>query len=151
MKVDQIGRWIGDPGAASRSRAPLTTGTLFNKICARDEAVSGFRGASAQYVNQIELQCRAITPSGGLTGTGSFLGVSGAAGGTVQALQSCGTENPGFALYGRSGAWVDSFGMLCRTGTITPISTNSPPVVVNPGAQSWIAGTAINVAIIGVR
>ncbi len=123
VKVDQFGRWIGDP-----VKGPVTgttaTGTLFDKVCTRDSAVSGFRGVSSQYVNQIELQCRALTPSGGLTGTGTYLGSSGGAGGTAQSLQACGTENPGYALYGRSGGLVDSFGMLCRTGAITPISTN---------------------------
>src|SRR4030095_15068618 len=69
------------------------------------------------------------------------------AGGTAQALQTCGTGNPVYALYGRSGSWIDSFGVLCRPGAITPISTNSTPVVVNPGAQSWIAGVAIDLAI----
>jgi YVTN family beta-propeller protein len=146
VKVDQFGRWIGDPVKRAVT-GTTTTGTLFDKVCARDSAVSGFRGASAQYVNQIELQCRAITPSGGLTGTGTFLGSSGGAGGTAQPLQTCGTENPGYALYGRSGGWLDSFGMLCRAGVITPISTNEMPVVVNPGAQSWVAGEPVSLAI----
>ncbi|HUQ52655.1 MAG TPA: galactose oxidase-like domain-containing protein, partial [Gammaproteobacteria bacterium] len=146
VKVDQFGRWIGDPVKRALT-GTTTTGTLFDKVCARDSAVSGFRGASSQYVNQIELQCRALTPSGGLTGTGTFLGSSGGAGGTAQALQACGTENPGYALYGRSGGMVDSFGMLCRTGVITPISTNAMPVVANPGAQTWVAGQAVTLQI----
>jgi YVTN family beta-propeller protein len=146
VKVDQFGRWIGDPVKRAVT-GTTTTGTLFDKVCARDSAVSGFRGSSAQYVNQIELQCRALTPSGGLSGTGTFLGSSGGAGGTAQSLQACGTENPGYALYGRSGGWLDSFGMLCRTGAITPISTNEMPVVVNPGAQTWVAGEAVSLAV----
>jgi YVTN family beta-propeller protein len=146
VKVDQFGRWIGDP-VQRPVTGTLTTGTAFNKLCPRDAAVSGFRGSSAQYVNQIELQCRALTATGGLTGAGSYLGVTGAAGGNAQALQACGTENPGYALYGRSGSWIDSFGMLCRTGVITPISVNSTPVVVNPGVQAWIAGNPVDLAI----
>jgi YVTN family beta-propeller protein len=146
VKVDQFGRWIGDP-VKRVVTGTTTTGTLFDKVCARDSAVSGFRGASAQYVNQIELQCRALTPSGGLTGTGTFLGASGGTGGTAQALQACGTENPGYALYGRSGGWLDSFGMLCRTAVITPISTNELPVVVNPGAQTWVASEPVSLQI----
>ncbi len=146
VQVDQFGRWIGDP-----VKRPVTgttaTGTLFDKVCTRDSAVSGFRGYSAQYVNQIELQCRALTPSGGLTGTGTFLGSSGGAGGTAQSTQACGTENPVYALYGRSGGWLDSFGMLCRTAVITPISTNEMPVVVNPGVQTWVAGDAVSLQI----
>jgi large repetitive protein len=146
IKVDQFGRWIGDP--VKRALTGTTaTGTLFDKVCARDSAVSGFRGASSQFVNQIELQCRALTPSGGLTGTGTFLGSSGGTGGTTQGLQTCSTGNPGYALYGRSGAVLDSVGMLCRTGVITPISTNETPVIVNPGTQTWIAGNSVSLQI----
>ncbi len=146
VKVDQFGRWIGDP-VQRLVTGTLTSGTAFDKLCPRDAAVSGFRGSAAQYVNQIELECRALTPSGGLTGAGSYLGMTGTAGGTAQALQTCGTGNPVYALYGRSGSWIDAVGVLCRTGAITPISTNSTPVVVNPGAQSWIAGIAVDLAI----
>jgi len=145
VRVDQFGRWIGDPVARPLT-GTLTTGTAFSKLCPRDFAVSGFRGASGQYVNQIELQCRALTSSGGLTGAGSYLGATGT-GGAAQPLQACGTENPVYALYGRSGSWLDSFGVLCRPGAITPISTNSMPVVANPGAQTWILGAGVNLQI----
>ncbi|HXS80946.1 MAG TPA: putative Ig domain-containing protein, partial [Gammaproteobacteria bacterium] len=146
IKVDQFGRWIGDP--VKRTLTGTTaTGTLFDKVCARDSAVSGFRGASSQYVNQIELQCRALTQSGGLTGTGTYLGSSGGTGGTAQDLQTCTTQNPGYALYGRSGALLDSVGMLCRAGAITPISTNETPVIVNPGSQAWLVGSAVSLQI----
>jgi DNA-binding beta-propeller fold protein YncE/mono/diheme cytochrome c family protein len=146
VRVDQFGRWIGDP-VARPVTGTTTTGTAFSKMCPRDAAVSGFRGNSGQYVNQIELQCRALTPNGGLTGTGSYLGPTGGTGGTAQGLQSCGTENPVYALYGRSGGWLDAFGVLCRPGAITPISTNSSPVIVNPGAQTWLVGVAVDLTI----
>ena len=146
VKVDQFGRWIGDP-VKRPVTGTTTTGTSFDKICARDSAVSGFRGSSGTQVNQIELQCRALTPSGGLTGTGTFLGSSGGTGGTAQALQTCGTGNPGYALYGRSGSVLDSFGMLCRPGAVTPISTNETPVIANPGAQTWVAGEPASLQI----
>ncbi|HSC14864.1 MAG TPA: putative Ig domain-containing protein [Gammaproteobacteria bacterium] len=146
IRVDQFGRWIGDP-VKRPVTGTTTTGTLFDKVCARDWAVSGFRGSSGTQVNQIELQCRALTPSGGLTGTGTFLGSSGGTGGTAQALQTCGTGNPGYALYGRSGSVLDSFGMVCRQGAITPISTNETPVIVNPGTQTWVAGEPVSLQI----
>jgi YVTN family beta-propeller protein len=146
IKVDQFGRWIGNP-VKRPVTGTTTTGTSFDKVCARDSAVSGFRGSSGTQVNQIELQCRALTPSGGLTGTGTFLGASGGTGGTAQALQTCGTGNPGYALYGRSGSLLDSVGMLCRTGAITPISVNQTPVIVNPGTQTWLVGTPVSLQI----
>ena len=45
VKVDQFGRWIGDP-VKRPVTGTTTTGTSFDKVCARDSAVSGFRGAS---------------------------------------------------------------------------------------------------------
>ena len=146
IRVDQFGRWIGNP-----VQRPVTgttaTGTAFNKVCPRDFAMSGFQGRSGTTVNQLELQCRALTAFGGLTGTGTLLGPDGGTGGTAQPLQACGTENPVYALYGTSGTQVNSFGVLCRTAVITPISTNSTPVVVNPGAQTSVAGTAVTLQI----
>lgn len=146
VKVDQFGRWIGDP-----VKRPVTgttaSGTAFDKVCPRDFGMSGFRGQSGTLVNQLEVQCRALTALGTLTGTGTFLGADGGTGGTAQSLQACGTENPVYALYGRSGTQINSFGVLCRAAVITPISTNSTPVVVNPGAQTSVAGIAVNLAI----
>src|SRR6185503_17423268 len=124
VKVDQFGRWIGNP-VQRPVTGTTTAGTAFSKVCPRDFAMSGFRGRSATSVNQIEVECRALTMFGGLTGTGTFLGADGGTGGTVQALQACGTENPVYALYGQSATQVDSFGVLCRTAVITPISVNS--------------------------
>ena len=57
-----------------------------------------------------------------MTGTGTYLGPVGGTGGTAQGRSACGTGNPVYALYGRSGGWLDSFGVLCRPAAITPIS-----------------------------
>lgn len=143
VRMDQLGRWIGNP-----TDGPVTgntnSGTQFSETCPRDFAMSGFRGRSDQYVNQIEIECRALTPAGGVTGAGQFLGASGGNGGSAQALLRCGTENPVYALYGRSGGWLDNFGVQCRTAPITPISINSTPVIVNPGSQTDFIGTAVS-------
>ena len=146
VKVDQLGRWIGDPvnGPVTGS---TTSGTPFTKTCSRDYAVSGFQGRSGQYVNQIEMECRALTPTGGLTGSPLYLGGTGGSGGTHQGPLSCGTDNPVYALYGRSGGWLDSFGVQCRQAVITPISINSSPVVVNPGNLTGTVGVFIDVTI----
>jgi YVTN family beta-propeller protein len=145
VQVDQFGRWIGDP--VQRPATGTATGTAFNKVCPRDFAVSGFRGRSGSTVNQLELECRALTGTGGLTGTATSLGPDGGTGGTPQPLQACGTGNPVYGLYGRSGTQIDSFGVLCRTAVITPVSTNSLPVVVNPGDQTGVTGVAVNLTI----
>lgn len=146
VKVDQLGRWIGNPVKGSLTGS-TTTGTSFEKICPGNYAVSGFRGNSAQYVDQIEVQCRALTASGGLTGTPIYLGGAGGTGGSPQGPFSCGTNNPVYALYGRSGGWMDNFGMECKQAVITPISINSTPVVVNPGAQNSVLGTSVSLQI----
>ena len=145
-KVDQLGRWIGNPTDGPVT-GTTTTGTSFSKSCPRDYAVSGFRGRSGQYVNQIEIQCRALTGTGALTGTEQYLGGSGGSGGAAQAPLSCGTNNPVYALYGRSGGWLDSFGVQCRQAVITPVSVNSSPVIVNPGAQSGTVGVPVDLQI----
>ncbi len=146
VKIDQLGRWIGDP-VNGPVTGTLTSGTAFSKSCPRDYAVSGFRGRSDQYVDQIDIQCRALTPSGGLTGAVQYLGADGGTGGTVQSPLACGTNNPVYALYGRSGSWLDSFGVQCRQAEITPISINSSPVIVNPGPQSGIVGIPLSLQI----
>ncbi len=146
VAIDQFGRWIGDP-VTKPVTGTTATGTSFNKLCPRDSAMSGFRGRSAQYVDQIDIECRALTSHGGLTGPGQFLGAVGGPDGSPQALSSCGTGNPVYALYGRSGGWLDSFGVQCRPGAITPIATNSSPVLVNPGSQASIVGIAVDLQI----
>ena len=146
VKVDQLGRWIGDPVNAAVT-GTTASGTSFSKSCPRDFAVSGFRGRSDQYVNQIDIECRALTPTGGLTGAVQYLGADGGTGGNVQGPLSCGTGNPVYALYGRSGGWLDSFGVECRQAEITPVSINSSPVIVNPGTQAGIVGIPLNLQI----
>ncbi len=132
VKVDQLGRWIGDP-VNGPVTGTSTTGTAFTKTCPRDYAVSGFRGRSAQYVNQIDIQCRALTPNGGLTGDVQYLGATAAPAGRRRAPLACGTGNPVYALYGRSGSWLDNFGVQCRAAAITPISINSVAGHREPG------------------
>ena len=151
------GRSIRRVGSAIRSRRLVTgttaTGTLFDKVCPRDSAVSGFRGVSSQYVNQIEFQCRALTPSGGLTGTGTYLGQQSAApAAPCRACRPAAPSNPGYALYGRSGGWVDSFGMLCRTGVDhADQHERNAGESCNPGVQTWRRGCARQLANHGDR
>jgi YVTN family beta-propeller protein len=146
VKVDQLGRWIGDPTDGPVA-GDTTSGTTFSKVCPRDFAVSGFQGRSDQYVNQVDIQCRALTGTGGLSGDVQYLGAAGGSGGNAQGAMSCGTENPVYALYGRSGGRLDAFGVQCRQAQITPVSINSIPVVVNPGNQSGAIGVPVDLQI----
>lgn len=146
VAMDQLGRWIGDP-----VDRPVTGGTAsgpaFSRTCPRDFALSGFRGRAGQYVNELEIECRALTADGKLGGAGQYLGADGGSGGSPQGPYRCGTDNPAYALYGRSGGRLDSFGVQCRQGVITPISINSEPVIVNPGGQDDIVGLAADLQL----
>ncbi len=146
VKMDQLGRWIGDPVNRGLTGG-TSSGTAFTRTCPRDFAVSGFEGRSGQYVNQVDIACKALTPAGSLTGAGQNLGPAGGSGGSAQGPHRCGTNHPVYALYGRSSGYLDSFGVQCRPGVITPVSTNSEPVIVNPGAQSDYVGLAVTLAI----
>jgi YVTN family beta-propeller protein len=57
----------------------------------------------------------------------------------------CSTNNPGYALYGRSGSWMDNFGVQCRVAASTFV--NSPPNLANPGSQSSMAGSPVDLTI----
>ena len=112
--------------------------TSYTKTCPVNSAISGFRGRFSQYVDQLDFECRPLTSSGKLTGTGTFLGAVGPATGTAQGPWRCDSGNPGFALYGRSGSWMDNFGVQCRQATATFV--NTPPSLANPGSQSTTGG-----------
>lgn len=146
VSMDQLGRWIGDPSNGLVTGSS-TSGSAFSKTCPRDFAVSGFQGYSDSYLNQINIECKALTPTGDVTGAGQMMGAVGGPGGNDQGLLSCGTGNPVYGLYGRSGGWLDNLGALCRQGVITPISINSTPVVVNPGAQVDYLGLPVDLLI----
>ncbi|HEX6638619.1 MAG TPA: putative Ig domain-containing protein [Steroidobacteraceae bacterium] len=139
-RINQSGQWIGAPEA--RSLTGRTVGpTSYSKACPVNSAISGFRGRFSQYVNQLDFECRALTADGKLTGNGVFLGAVGPATGTAQGPWRCDSGNPAYALYGRSGGWMDSFGLQCRQGAATFV--NTPPTLGNPGSQSTPVGATV--------
>lgn len=146
VQVDQSGRWIGNP--VNRGSAGTATGTAYTKTCPPDFAVSGYRGRASQFVDQLDFQCRALTPSGKLTGTVQYLGAVGGAGGTTQGPFSCSTNNPVYMLTGRSGSVIDAFGMQCREAPITQVEVNTPPSLTNPGNQVSEVGAPVNLQVI---
>lgn len=143
IRIDENGAWIGTP--TDRGASGTATGTAFTKTCPTNFAISGFRGRAGQFVDQLDFQCRALTATGKVTGAVQYLGAVGGTGGTAQGPFSCSTDNPGYAMYGRSGSSIDNFGILCRQATLTP--TNDPPVIVNPGTQTGSVGVAVDITI----
>ena len=77
VQVDQGGRWIGNP--VNRGATGGATGTAYTKTCPRDFAISGYRGRSGTFVDQLDFQCRALTPAGKVGGTAQYLARSAAA------------------------------------------------------------------------
>jgi YVTN family beta-propeller protein len=145
VKFDELGQWIGDP--VNRGAAGSATGTAYTRTCPRNMAVSGYRGRGSAYVDQIDVECKAVTSAGRTTGAGQYLGAVGGSGGTAQGPFSCSTGNPVYSLAGRSGSWLDAIGMLCRAAPITRTNVNTPPTVTPPGNQVGSVGTFTSLAI----
>ena len=143
IAVNQSGQWIGAPvarGLKGNSVGP----TSYTRSCPANYAISGFAGRFSGYVNQLDFECRALTAGGKLAGTGVFLGPVGPATGTAQGPWRCDSGNPAFALYGRSGGWMDSFGVQCRQASATFV--NAPPSLANPGSQATPIGAVVQLA-----
>jgi YVTN family beta-propeller protein len=144
VTVNPSGQWIGSPTA--RGLTGTTAGSAtYTRTCPVNSAISGFRGRSSLYVDQLDFECRALTSTGKLTGTGTFLGAVGNETGTAVGPYRCDSENPGFALYGRSGSRVDNVGLQCRQATATVI--NNPPSLTNPGSQASTIDANVDVPI----
>ncbi|HZF24863.1 MAG TPA: galactose oxidase-like domain-containing protein, partial [Steroidobacteraceae bacterium] len=143
IQVDQNGRWIGSP--INRGVTGVASGASYTKTCPANYAISGYRGRSSTFADQLDFECRALTSQGKLTGVGQFLGAVGGTGGTPQGPYNCGTNNPAYALVGRSGSWLDNFGMQCRQAQLTTV--NAPPSIVNPGNLTGTVGTFVDIAI----
>jgi YVTN family beta-propeller protein len=143
VQIDQNGRWIGTP--VNRGITGVASGVSYTKTCPANYAISGYKGRSSQYVDQLDFECRALTSQGKITGIGQFLGAVGGSGGTAQGPYNCGTNNPAYALTGRSGSWLDNFGMQCRQATLTTV--NSPPTIVNPGTLTGTVGVPVDITI----
>ena len=143
IKVDQNGRWIGTP--TNRGITGTASGAAYTKTCPVNYAISGYRGRSSTLVDQLDFECRALTSLGKITGIGQFLGPVGGTGGTAQGPYNCGTNNPVYALTGRSGSSIVSFGMQCRQATLTAV--NSPPNVTNPGNLTGVVGVPVDITI----
>jgi YVTN family beta-propeller protein len=143
VRVNQSGQWIGSP--VDRGITGSAGTATYSKTCPVNSAISGFRGRFSQYVNQLDFECQALTSSGKLTGPGTFLGAVGPNTGTIQGPYRCESGNPGYALYGRSGSWMDNVGLQCRQASATFV--NSPPSLGNPGGQSSPVDAAVDLPI----
>jgi YVTN family beta-propeller protein len=143
VNVDVAGHWIGAP--VNRGLTGTTPATAYTRTCPTNFAVSGFRGRASEGVDQLEVECKALTSAGKVTGVAQYLASVGGTGGTAQGPYNCGTNNPAYSLTGRSSTTVRSFGMQCRQGVATPV--NVPPTVTSPGSQTTNVGTPVDLLI----
>ena len=116
VSVNGSGGWIGKP--VPRQSVGPSGGKAFSRTCPAGSAVSGLRGRSSDDVDAIDLECRssALVPS--CTGNPSYLGAVGGTGGLARGPYRCGTNNPAYALYGRTGTTLRGFGLRCRRPTV---------------------------------
>jgi YVTN family beta-propeller protein len=143
-RVNQAGDWLDTPVA--RGIKGSVGATSYTKLCPAKSAISGFRGYFVPYVNQLDLECRTLTPAGKLSGDGAFLGPVGNPTGTAQGPWRCPSGNPGYALYGRSTGWINNFGIQCRQAPV--VVSNTAPVVANPGSQTTPVNVAIDLGVV---
>jgi YVTN family beta-propeller protein len=143
IRMNQSGRWIGSP--VNRGITGNASGAAYTRTCPTDYAVSGFRGRSSTVVDQLEIECRALTSQGKVTGLGQFAAPVGGSGGTAQGPYNCGTNNPAYALTGRSGSVIENVGLQCRQANAS--QTNLPPSVVNPGNLVSTVGVPVDITI----
>ena len=110
--VDSAGRWIGEP--VDRTAVGSTTGTSFRFLCPTNYAISGFKARTSTSINALRFECRALTPSGQVSGSGQYLSWAGGSGGNTTDRLRCASGNPGFALGGRAGGEIDATKLVCR-------------------------------------
>lgn len=110
VPVTSDGKWSGTP--VNRGLAGnFPTVTSYQQDCPQDQAVVGFAGRSASYVDQLRLICRPLTSATTATGSDSVLGPFGADTGTARPAAYCAGLATGIA--GRSGGWIDRVGLVC--------------------------------------
>lgn len=128
VAVDVNGNWLGQP--QNRGRRGGTGGAGYSRTCPGGQAVTGFTFKGSAYVNQIGLQCRelvsAVATGGGITD----LSVVGSNNGPAQGPLDCG-NTAATGLVGRSGSWMDAFGLQC------PAQPNGVITHTNEDLNSW--------------
>jgi hypothetical protein len=112
VRVDSAAHWVGDP--VNRGATGGSSGSAYTKTCPRNFAIAGFKGRASDVVNQLNFECRSLDPSGQLVGGGQFLGPIGGSGGAKKGPFRCATNNPGYALAGRSSGKINAISLQCR-------------------------------------
>ena len=112
VSVAADGAWIGQPVDAGTSGTD--NGTPFAATCPTGWGVTGFSGRADTFVNQIGLQCRRLDSANTARDFTQPLPVAGRNTGTAHEPLNC-AGSVATGLTGRSGSWIDSFGLQCLT------------------------------------
>ena len=112
VSVTNDGDWIGQPRDASLTGT--SNGSPYASTCPSGWAVTGFTGRADTFVNQVGLQCQKLDTDSTVRGFSQPLPVAGRSTGTEHTLLNC-AGSVATGLTGRSGGWMDSFGLQCPT------------------------------------
>ena len=112
VPVDSAGRWVGNP--VDRSAVGGSAGATYRRLCPRDHAISGFNARVSSAINALRFECRALSPSGQLSGSGQLLSWIGATQGSATGKMRCPSNYPVYALAGRASGQLDALGAQCR-------------------------------------
>jgi len=109
----------GSTKTSTQSTGQIHLGTTWHvRECPAGFAVKSFEGKAGWYVNHIELTCHRLGASGRTQAESRDLGYLGSFEGTSYSPRSCGSAQPAIGVYGKSGEYIDSFGLIC--GYIMP-------------------------------
>ncbi|GIX46731.1 MAG: hypothetical protein KatS3mg131_0942 [Candidatus Tectimicrobiota bacterium] len=112
VRIDGQGRWSS--GVVTRGSAGGNGGNPFTRTCSSGYAVVGFDGKAGSYVDRLELRCRKLTGASSTSGSEVALAAVGGNGGRDFSAKRCPSSRPAVGIYGRSGSYVDAFGLVCR-------------------------------------
>ncbi len=128
VPLSQNGRWQGAPHRlASTGGDPGWPAKPFQSICPANFAIGGFSGNEGRYLDLLTIECRALGADGRLTGPITPMPTGGTRGGTAFGPIRCADNQPATGTHGKSGIYIDSFGLKCTPENIwRPVFHFSP-------------------------
>jgi len=112
VAVSDDGDWIGQPRDAGTTGT--TTGRPYAATCPTGWGVTGFTGRADTFVNQVGVQCQKLVSPDAARDFSRPLQTAGRNTGTEHGPLNC-AGSVATGLTGRSGAWIDAFGLQCPT------------------------------------
>jgi len=108
--VSDQGDWIGRPRDAGITGT--NTGSPYGATCPTGWGVTGFSGRADTFVNQVGVQCQKLVSPDAARDFSRPLQAAGQNAGTEHGPLNC-AGSVATGLIGRSGGWIDAFGLQC--------------------------------------